>query len=831
MRIFKRTFLLIVLIGALIGSAGFLFIQVYGDDIKNGLITYLNKQLNTKVNAESIELTVWGKFPQVSVEFTNLRVQESIPGSSENLAVFEEVLFVLDLWEIIQGNYMVEQIMAENGRINMAVREDFVRNFRILKSKENRPDSGKSNDLSLDLNNVTFSNVQWQYTNVPHEEKISTYFEEATFSGQFQDEVFTLQANTNSLVEAFEIQNTTYVKNKPVDLQCKFKINKKKGRYAIEEGNIRVADAQFKISGKIMDKQKGNELDLTFEGRKNRLKTLLALVPEKYREPFASYHGEGKFFFNANLTGLVSAKANPRLKVEFGIQNGTISKEGVPKKLKAVSLEGSFTNGNEQALLSTLLKIKNFKAKLNGRELKGNMTLNNFTDPYLNLEISSNVRLSDAHQFLPFEDITKLNGNLFLDAAFAGRISDLQSVETVHKTNFTGNMSLREVNARSESQDTEYKDLNGNFRFNGNDLIVNNFSGFVGSSNFKLNGHLRNLASFLFYEEEKLTIDADFQSKNIDLQPLLTTEYQQESKDSVITFALPDYLVLDLGFRCKKVQYDNFQATRVKGNVFYNEGKLSLKGLDFNSMSGSMKLSGSFTSQEDGNLRADLEAKGKKISLDQLFYQMNDFGQQTLTHKHLKGSVNTNIQFTAEWDEHLNPLYDQLTVRSDVSVKNGELNNFEPIMKLSGLIDVEELKNLDFQKLKNNVVIADKTIQIPEMRVESNAFKMDFSGKHFFNNQIEYHMRINLSEILFGEKKDYETKFGKVVHEDNGQMNLFVKMTGPASNPDMQYDRQAVAKKIKKDLKKEGQELGKAFDKGDQQNKDKDEYELKWDDE
>lgn len=831
MRIFKRTFLLLLVIGALLASAGFFFTQLFGDDIKNGLVTYLNKQINTKVNAESIDLSVWGEFPQTSVEFTNLRVQESIPGSSDNLAVFEEVLFVLDLWEILKGNYVIEKILVENGRINMAIREDYSRNFRIFKTSADTSEPKSPSNLSLNLKNVTLRNVQYQYHNIPQQEKISAYFQEATLRGQFQDEVFTMKADANSLLEAFEIQETTYVKNKPVDLQCKLEIDKKKGRYALQEGNVRIADAQFKLSGKVMEQEKGQELDLTFEGRKNRLKTLLALVPEKYRQTFATYHGNGEFFFNADLTGLVSAKSNPRLAIEFGIEDGTITKEGVQENLQEVNLKGSFTNGNQQALVSTLLKIENFKASLNDREVKGNMSLNNFTDPYLNLKVSSNVQLADAKKFLPLKDLTKLNGNLFLDAAFAGRISHLESVETVHKTNFTGDMSLREVNARSESQDTDYKDLNGNFRFNGNDLIVNNFSGFVGNSNFKLNGHLRNLASFLFLDEEKLTIDADFQSKNINLQPLLTTEYNQDSKDSVITFALPDYLVLDLGLQCDKVQYDHFKAKGVDGNVRYNEGELKLAGLSFNCMSGSMKLSGSFASRENGNLRANLDANGKGIALDQLFYQMNNFGQKTLTNNHLDGKVNTDIQFKAEWDQHFNPLYDKLSVRSDVSVKNGELNNFEPIMKLSGLIDVQELKNLDFQKLDNNIVIDDKTIQIPKMQVESNAFTMDISGKHYFDNQIKYHMRINLSEILFGEKQDYETEFGKVVHEEDGDMNLFVKMTGPASDPEMKYDRKAVAQKIKKDLKKEGKDLGKAFEKDNQQNKDKDEYELEWDDE
>jgi len=815
---------------ALLASSAFLFVQVYGEQIKDGLITYLNQHLNTKVEARSIDVSMWEQFPKVSVDFTNVRVQESFPGSRDNLADFNRVYFVLDLWEIIQGHYVIEKILLKGGEINMRIREDYARNFRIFKDSGAQKQQQQEQDLSLDLKNITLKDVDYRYQNVPQEELLKAYLENARFSGQFQRSLFTLNAGAKLLLEEFRIADTRYVNNKPVRLQCRFQVNKAKGIYQLEKGDLRIADAGFDLSGRIEEQEEGPELNLNIQGRKNRLETLLAIVPEAYRQSFDAYSGKGKFYFNATLLGIVSPKKNPRIVVDFGIESGTITKEGVAEKLRQVNLEGHFTNGNQYALVSTQLKLHSIKARLNGRTIEGNMTLNNFTDPYLNLKVNTNVRLDDAKKFIPISRLTRLKGNLFLDAAFSGRISHLQSVETVHKTNFTGDMSLREVNIGTEGQKIDYKNLNGNFRFNGNDLIVKNFTGYAGKSNFRLDGHLRNLASFLFLKNEKLTIDADFRSQNINLKPLLTTEYSQSSKDSVLTFVLPDYLILDLSFQCEEINYEQFHAEQIKGGIRYKGETVLLEGVEFKTMNGRMQLSGRFANSKPGNLRARLNAKGEDIAIRKLFYQMNDFGQQVLTHEHLKGNLNTTIQLEATWDEHLNPLYDELHVNSDVAIEDGELNNFAPIMKLSGLIEVAELKHLSFQKLANNIVIKNREVRIPEMRINSNAFSMDFSGVHNFNNRINYHLRINLSEILFGEKENYETAFGKVVQKDNGQLNLFVKMTGPADDPKIRYDRKAVTDKMKQDLKQEGSDLGDLLRGKDQaESQDKDDYQLKWD--
>ncbi len=41
---------------------------------------------------------------------------------------------------------------------------------------------------------------------------------------------------------------------------------------------------------------------------------------------------------------------------------------------------------------------------------------------------------------------------------------------------------------------------------------------------------------------------------------------------------------------------------------------------------------------------------------------------------------------------------------------------------------------------------------------------------------------------FLARKKDYEDEFGEIDVDENGGMNIYVKMYGPASNPKITYD-------------------------------------------
>ena len=102
------------------------------------------------------------------------------------------------------------------------------------------------------------------------------------------------------------------------------------------------------------------------------------------------------------------------------------------------------------------------------------------------------------------------------------------------------------------------------------------------------------------------------------------------------------------------------------------------------------------------------------------------------------------------------------------------------------------------------------------MEIKSSTLNLSLNGTHTFDNEIDYHIRILLSEILSQEKrKDIENEIeGIIIEDDNsGRTSLPIKMTGKASDPQISYDTKAVRKIISSNMKREKENIKDVFRK------------------
>jgi AsmA-like C-terminal region len=156
------------------------------------------------------------------------------------------------------------------------------------------------------------------------------------------------------------------------------------------------------------------------------------------------------------------------------------------------------------------------------------------------------------------------------------------------------------------------------------------------------------------------------------------------------------------------------------------------------------------------------------------------------------------------WDENLNSDLTAFYAKGNVTIENGKLLKFDPLLALSKYIDINELVDLRFSKMENTIEIKNQMIFIPNMHVSSNAIDMDLSGTHTFQNIVDYHIRVLLSDVLWKKsKRNSDSQFGDIENDGTGKSSLFIRMYGPADNPKFSLDKLMIKKKIKEDLQKE----------------------------
>jgi hypothetical protein len=246
-------------------------------------------------------------------------------------------------------------------------------------------------------------------------------------------------------------------------------------------------------------------------------------------------------------------------------------------------------------------------------------------------------------------------------------------------------------------------------------------------------------------------------------------------------------------------------------------------------MGGRFNVQGNVDARSPNNIKVTTAAHLYQIGVDSMFYVFENFGQNFIVQRHLKGELTAQINSDLYFDSHLNAKTNKMEAEVKALIRNGQLNSFEPLQKLSFFANRRELANLRFSELRNNFYIQSRTVYIPEMEIRSNVSRasvIGVQGTHTFDQQMDYKIRIPLHK---NKKRDKDEAYGKVETVSTGTANIFLTLKGNETDYQVAYDKERVKAKIAQDLQREKQELtdilkGKKPEKKKEVELEKDEY-------
>jgi hypothetical protein len=111
---------------------------------------------------------------------------------------------------------------------------------------------------------------------------------------------------------------------------------------------------------------------------------------------------------------------------------------------------------------------------------------------------------------------------------------------------------------------------------------------------------------------------------------------------------------------------------------------------------------------------------------------------------------------------------------------------------------------------------------IPEMEVQSDALNFVIAGTHSFDNEINYTIRLLLSEVLSRKAKTAKKEndeFGIEEPGKKGGTTLYILLTGTVDKPIFRYDSKGVKGKIISSVLNEKENLRSLFRKEFSRNK------------
>jgi hypothetical protein len=771
-------------------------------------INEINKSLAAQVQIDDVQLSLIKDFPFASVRFNGVRMKEATKLPSKNyLLTAGSISLRFNVWDLLRSKYSVKNIRLADVEIAPHVYADGRDNFHFWKQTV-----GAGNDkFNFELHRIIIYNLHVRYINDASLTLVDAHIPGFVAKGNFGSSQYVLDLAGNILLHEFKSHDTRYISERELNVWLSLQADNTRGLYTVSKGVLETGKLKLTTSGSFVYSDKQKQVNLSIAATGSTLEEMLSLVPARYTKSFEGYKFQGKGDISSTVSGGFGGTHLPAIAVRLDLRNGQIEERKSGLSLRNVSALAVYSvkqDGKNESL-----SISNLMAKLGDGFLSGSLSMQRFSSPVIQCNLNASLNLDELQHFLKFEYFTSMGGWLKLNAAFDGSIANPDHPVSTDFLNshFTGNGSIQQASLGLKNYGLPIKGIQAVFAFNGNDLQVSQLLFQAGRSDFNLRGTLGNLMAWIFVGNESLAITGSLDSKRFDWDEVSAA---QQGSTGEYQFRLPgDISINDLQIRSSNFTFGKFVAANLSGIAQLREKVLSVTNIAMLTCQGKVTGQANINAQAANYSMLQAKARLEKVNVKQLFTQFGNFGQDGLKDQNLEGQVSADLIFACSMRNNLVIDPNSIKTHVDLMIENGRLVNFSPMQSLSSFLKVEDLNDIRFATLQNQIDIANEVIYIPSMEIKSSALDLQLMGTHTFDNELDYHFTIALADLVAAKFKkqnkivDRQAEFGPLEEDGRGRTKVYVSLTGTIEKPIVKYDKKAMREKISNDLKAQKTEL------------------------
>jgi hypothetical protein len=797
----------------LVAAAGLTLQYLFNGKVKDLFVRELNKQLATEVKVSDIRLSLFQDFPFASVRFSGVEVAGSSKlDAKAKLLSASLISMKFNIPDLLRNSFSVRYLSISGAAVNIHFFADGSDNFHILK-----PSTGKENEqFNLNIKRIELIDTKFSYTDEASQQTASVDISRLLLKGSFKNESFRMEATGSMLVDNYSSGEIVYIKNRGISLKSDIDVDTRKGYYSISDGEISIETLHLNAGGWVINRSGRKEMEIVVAASNTSANKVISLIPDKYRKSLVDYSISGTGDVGLKIKGRYGNGHKPAISAQITLASGEIIHRKTKVGLESVSFNGSFLAGEDGKGVN--LNIDNLKAILRNGTIAGNISVTGLQFPVIKAAISGSFNLADVKEFLNSDTITQLSGKTSFTGTFSGRIANpgKLSASDFRNSQFMGSCSLSSVTLGLKGYKVPATGLSGILSFNNNDLLVSALSGKFGESDFLIKGSIGNLLSRIFVKGEKLVINGSLVSEK--------TNWDEISSSSEGTgeynFGIPgDIEIGNLKMDIRNFHFRKFDAKNLTTEITVHNRVLTASNILLQSMQGTVTGKATINASNPSHSLLTCDADVNKVNVNSLFIEFGNFGNTDLVAENLDGRVTGNILFSGLMYPNLDMDLESIKSHAELVVEDGRLVNYEPMEALSKFLRVDDLKDIRFETLTNQIDIANQIIYIPVMEIKSSALNLTLMGTHTFDNELNYHFSIALADILaskFRKKNpgfDRQEEFGPIAEDNKGKTMIFVSMTGTVDEPVFSYDKKAVREKIGTEMQSQRSELKQVLNK------------------
>ncbi|MBN3581571.1 hypothetical protein JYB64_04180 [Algoriphagus aestuarii] len=724
----------------LILSGIFLFLIAAAASIpflfKDKIAARIDQEIAQSVNAQvlydlnNISLSIFRNFPDISASVKDFSIVGNAPFQTDTLASLDELQIDFNLKSILFDDYpTLTGVHLNGGSLYIKVLKDGTANYDITYPSEDTTASEESN-MRIGVELIEINDL-----NLVYDDRQLDYFMalggiDARGNGEFTADVYELPIELEALIADITYEGTSYLSNKTFSGETLLNIDMANMKFTFGEGDFRLNDFLFGLSGYLAMPGDDIEMDLAFTGKNNEFKSILSLVPGIYSESFSDLETSGTMDFQGKIQGIYNETKIPSFDIGLSIKEGMFQYPDLPRPVKNVNLDMQVKNETDN-LDNTSISIPAFNLAFGDNPISGRFMLSDLISYTIDASLNGKLNLEELTSIFPIEGMA-LKGNLDVNASAKGRYDSVAGIIPA--------IDAKMILANGYAKSTEYPAPIENINVQ---ALIENKSG-------KMNDFMVNLSQFGFeLEDEKiqgLMKISDFENLNwdgeikggVDLKKILAIfpmeDMVMEGRIQADILTKGSYAAVEAGkyqqLETKgKMEVDNFKYTSTdvpqgveisRAIAEFSPTSINLTQFDSKLGESPVQAKGTLTNYmdyflgENGTLKGQLVLNSTKFNVNE--WMSEDASTDTSSSEMTVIELPENIDFTMSVAAN-EVIYDNMNlkeVKGNMTLRNGVLSFNDASMKtLGGSIGIQgsyDPRDISAPKFNFDLNIADLSI-------------------------------------------------------------------------------------------------------------------------
>jgi hypothetical protein len=808
----KRIILGTVIVFVVLVCAAGVFTSLKKDQIATVVLDKFNNYIDTKISYSSLRINLWSAFPDVSATFNNILIRPSagyakkefVKEDSDTLLFASHLSVSVDMFSLLTGKTVIKGISVRNGVANLLTDSRGNTNFRVFSE-----DDEKASGSNVKLSNLSARGMKVRYYDRQSDVNIKGSVDNSSLDGEILGSGIDLTADVSLLLDKSEIYGFTLPEAQAYARITLFKTNTSVN---FREGSLKMGDLIFSITGTTDYRNKW--LDLTMKGQDIDISDISSSLPPQYAEYLAGIKPGGKMAVSCFIKGPYGSKGTPHFDISYDLKKGRLVHDQSGIDVNNLTLRGRITNGVKNSRKTFALSIDTLSAALGAAYFNGSFRLENADNPFVRVSLNGDLVFNDLRKYIKTKSFDSREGAISGNLRMKGYLPSGKkfSFADITQLNPNANLQLADFGADFPDLGLSFNNVSGKIRLT-DELRVEDLCMTILGQKYCFNCVLGNFTDWITGGGAMLDVTGDISADIFIPSAFAATQKKNTEKNSEnkSVSIFPSDVKAYINFHADSLINKDFHARNFNATLSYKPFVVSFNNLTAECLDGS--ISGDMLAglRSDGTYLAKGAFNLNSINIQKSFDSFHNFGQKFIVGKNLAGSISGNVSVLYQMDKNFNINYPSLIGEAHAVVVDGKLIDFKPVEELSKFIELDELKNISFSKMENDLFVRNSTLTIPKMEITSSVGWFSLYGNHYFSGDYTYHIRVLLSEILSKKAKKQNSdnsEFGRVAEDEGNKITIPLKIESKNGKFTSAYDfgqsRQIVKENVveeKKNLK------------------------------